>query len=91
MFKADDVDNFRESLYKLLREYDANQTMKFMLILSENESNREVTHIVYNDNCGTCAAIMVDLACNAVIDGVKNGTLSVHAMPEMYGNSTAIN
>ena len=87
------VDEFRADLATLLQKYGWTEQTNFVMIVSDlnADSHKIDTDIIMRDNCGTCVAMMVNTACLAIEEGLKNGELTVHPLPAMYGNTGTLN
>lgn len=94
MFNNSDTDALRTDLYAVLKKYGAdmeNGNAKCMLIIAEMSSSGANTNVIVSDACGTCAGIMIDQACTAVMDGIVRGDFYVHDLPAMYKNQETVN
>lgn len=91
MFDDRNASALRETLQKVLSDLDVQDDVKFIFTFAEITPGKIVQKVIMSDDCGTCAGMMLDGALSTIIDGVKNGTLHVHALPTMYANSETIN
>lgn len=94
MFNVASSNDLRESVRQLLEAFGVNDS-KFVFTFTEvNTSTGSIkldSYTLTSDACATCAAMILGSACMSIEDGVRNGTLTEHAMPALYGNSETIN
>lgn len=88
-------DELRKRLLSLLNEYEFHGNHSFMLLTMEVTNDPDAFPVVHclmgNDNCGTCASVMLAVASDVVTKGVLDGTLTIHRMPALYADTDTLN
>lgn len=91
------VEGLHDEIEAVLKRRGAGEHVHFLLGIKNevtDESGEIVgaeLHSLTNNNCGTCAGMIVERLCTYIMEQIIDGKLHVHAMPAMYGNTETIN
>ena len=79
--------DFKADIEAVLKKYGASEHPQYMLVVADGEKKIKEVQTVLGDGCGTCASMMLSIACADIEAGIINGSLHVHAMPALYADS----